>query len=67
MILILLNKFFNHRSFAQDKLEAFWNGIRQKIFGPLDSLIFVGKRQEEWRFEWENHRKTIGKWRFTLW
>jgi hypothetical protein len=35
--------------------------------GPLDSLIFVGKRQEEWRFEWENHRKTIGKWRFTLW
>ena len=20
-----------------------------------------------WRFQWENHRKTIGKWRFTLW
>ena len=22
---------------------------------------------KKWRFQWENHRKTIGKWRFTLW
>jgi hypothetical protein len=21
----------------------------------------------KWRFQWENHGKTIGKWRFTLW